>query len=222
MVILIINDPSDPMAQAKGIDAERFIKKLFKRATIIHQLYSTNDKEYVIFNAALMYDCDAVFLLNNWMDSVPAMKLSRLAHDIGMKVITAPDDEWNDYAEIISGVSVAIEKAIGVSFDSFTSKSRNRKLYFARLIFSSICTMNGIPLSVIEDILNRHKSTVSRLPLTVRNELNLNKEFSSLHRMAEEAYKDGLLTDFALEKYWKGRIHQAVMKKGVKMYQCST
>lgn len=222
MVVLNISDPKDPMAQIRGREAEKYIRIAYPNASIIDQLYTTNDKEYFIFNAVLMYNCDAIFLPNKWGLSEPISKLNRLANDIGLVIIIEPNDEWNHYAEIIARVSVSIEKATGISFEDFTSKSHNRRLYYSRLIFYSICTMNQIPAHVIEDVLNRHKTTVKRSSDKVKDELKLNKAFSNLHKKAEDHFNEGLLTDFVLEKFWKEKINRAVLKKGIKVYHSDT
>lgn len=99
----------------------------------------------------------------------------------------------------ITKISNAIESVFGFSYSKFTSKSRERNYYYARLIFFGLCRKHGYSLELIAMLLNPDHTTAFRLNQSFDDELKFNQDFKSLNEKVLAAFgnnnPDGYLSE---------------------------
>ena len=74
-------------------DAERFLKNTYDNIEVVNPVeqvpYEVNKtwEQYMIEDIALLFECDSIFMLNNWEDSKGARIEKSIAQEMGKNII---------------------------------------------------------------------------------------------------------------------------------------
>lgn len=214
MNVLIVGDPNDPLIDQKHKAAESELKKRLFTSVGFCRHQATNQMEYFILNAIMINQCETVYLLEGWLNSTGAVRLKKLAEDFGLKIIYSLNEYWTKILNDITKISNAIESVFELSYSKFTSKSRERKRYFARLIFFGLCRKHGFPFELIATLLNRDHTTIYHLKQNFDDELKFNQDFKSLNEKVLAVFNNNKPGRFLSEKECALKINQLRNNKG--------
>jgi hypothetical protein len=131
---------------------------------------------HMVRDIEMLMSCDAIYLLADWMDSKGARIERYIASEVGMKIFF---EDWDSKDARVHLVKHAIEVVTGLTFDQYTTKSRNRTGYYCRMAFvnkvEKICKV-----AEIKDMIKRDHSTVIHCLGNYQDELKFNKEFREI------------------------------------------
>ncbi len=114
--------------------------------------------EHMKQDFALLLDCDAIYLMDNWEDSRGARIERFTASETGMDVLLEREIRSCDVG--VLRIRHAIREVTGLRFEDYTTPSRKRGLFYARMIFGHHCMEIGMSKSEIARRLNRKHSSV--------------------------------------------------------------
>lgn len=130
---------------------------------------------HMVRDIEMLMGCEAIYLLTNWFESRGARIERNIAVEMGMDVMFE-DKAINIKVERIK---YAIEMATGYWFADYTTKSRKRELYYARMAF--ICrAINHCRVGEISKMTNRDHSTVIHCITNYASEKRYNKDFREI------------------------------------------
>lgn len=208
MNVLIVGDPNDPLIDQKHKAAESELKKHLFTSVGFCRHQATNQMEYFILNTIMINQCETVYLLEGWLNSAGAVRFKKLAEDFGLKIIYSLNEYWTKILNDITEISNAIECVFGFSYSKFTSKSRERNYYYARLIFFGLCRKHGYSLDLIAMLLNRDHTTAFRLNQSFDDELKFNQDFKALNEKVLDVFNNNIPGHFLSEKECVLKINQ--------------
>lgn len=98
--------------------------------------------QYMIRRIEMLMECDSIFMLDNWNEST----MARIEYDIAMRTGKNIYFESNIISnnEIILRIQGVIHEVMGLRFEDYTTRSRERNKYFARMVFVHHCSENNI------------------------------------------------------------------------------
>jgi hypothetical protein len=140
---------------------------------------------HMLANIALLFKCDAIFLLSDWLDSKGAMIEKHIAEVIGLRILyqsKLKDGMQHDAGieMIIFKVRSAIQEVTGFDLPEYAVKSRWRDYYFARMMFAWFCCQyKAENKSLIGSLLNKDHATVLRMLKKFPEEM-VNRDFREL------------------------------------------
>ena len=138
-------------------------------------------KEHMVRDIEMLMTCEAIYLLTNWTDSRGARIERGVGFEMGLEVIL----EGGSISLRAERIKYAIEMATGFCFDDYTTKSRNRELYYARMAF--ICLSEPFyKVSELGEMVNRDHSTVIHCLTNFQSEKQYNKEFRNMINKIEK------------------------------------
>jgi hypothetical protein len=208
MKALIISDPKDPQINKRIRDAKEYLKSQHYDTEVLFPYQKHSDLENYIQIANLLNQGEIIFCTEGWLNDPNAIRLKCLAEDFGLKTIYSLNEYWTKILNGITKISNAIESVFDLSYSKFTSKSRERNRYFARLIFFGLCRKYGFSLELIAILLNRDHTTAYHLIQNFDNELNFNKDFKTLNEKVLEVFNSSNPGCFLSEKECYLKINQ--------------
>lgn len=146
----------------------------------------SNWQDHMVADIALLFQCEAIFLLSDWLDSKGAMIEKNIAQITDLKIYyetkMAEDFRSCEKTEmILFRVEAAIQEVTGLALEEYAVSSRDRGKYFARLIFSYQCFTQGVKnKSYIGEILRKDHTTPLRALKKYPDELKYNPEFRDI------------------------------------------
>lgn len=126
----------------------------------------------------LLFACDAIYMMDNWMESVGAS----IEYDIAMRT---EKDVWfesnvvSDSLEVLR-IQNAIHEVMGLKFGDYITKSKKRDGFFARMIFVYHCRQNKMRLTKIAEYVKRDHSTMLHLLKKYQDDFNFNPQFREI------------------------------------------
>ena len=118
----------------------------------------------------LLLDCNAIYLLANWEQSIGATLEYEIANGLGLIIEFERPPKHRD-------IKAAILTAMGVSFKSITEDSRNRWHVYARMIYAHHCKKRGEHTQHIAEETNHDQSTICYYLRNYDTEYKYNREF---------------------------------------------
>lgn len=118
----------------------------------------------------LLLDCNAIYLLANWEQSIGATLEYDIANGLGLIIEYERPPKHRD-------IKTAILTAMGVSFKSITEDSRNRWHVYARMIYAHHCKKRGEHTQHIAEEINHDQSTICYYLRNYDTEYKYNREF---------------------------------------------
>jgi len=135
-----------------------------------------SEHEHLIKDLPLLLGSNSIFVLDNWFDSKQSRIELKIAQEYGITVIY--ESSTLKYLIKTEKIKEAIFDVLGLKFEQYIKPSRNRDLFFARMIFVNYCReIENISLNAIGDMLNRDHTTVIHAIKTFKNEMHYNAVF---------------------------------------------
>lgn len=144
-------------------------------------------EEHMKIDIELLISCDIVYMLNGWIDSVGACIEYDIAVRMGKKILF--ESEVIKNLNLITKTKDAIHEVTGLTFNEYSSKSRKRDGFYARMLFAHHCFENGIKISTVSELIQRDRTTVLYTLNKYYDEVKYNPEFRRLAESFNEIIK---------------------------------
>lgn len=200
MKALIISDSKGSQLNEKIKEAKEYLESQHHDTEVLFPYQKHSDLENYIQIVNQLNQGEIVFCVEGWLNDPTAIRLKHLAEDFGLKIIYSLNEYWTKILNDITEISNAIECVFGFSYSKFTSKSRERNYYYARLIFFGLCRKHGYSLDLIAMLLNRDHTTAFRLNQNFDDELKFNQNFKSLNEKVLAVFNNNKPGHFLSEK----------------------
>ena len=141
-------------------------------------------EEHMKIDIELLTSCDVVYMLNGWIDSVGACIEYDIATRMGKKILFESDmvNELNS----VTKIKDVIHEISGLKFSEYTSESRKRNCFYARMLFAHKCNENGMKIEDISELIQRDRTTVLYVLNKYDDEVKYNPEFRRLSEKFNE------------------------------------
>lgn len=142
--------------------------------------YDADWKQHMVRDIELLMDCDIILMGERWRESKGARIEKYIAEEMGLTVVfTTRIERQNKEIEFIKA---AIEEATGLQFGQYITRSRERNLYYARMIFAQLCASNCEEITVddIAVMVNRPAGTIMRYMNNFEREVKYNRSFRGI------------------------------------------
>lgn len=135
-------------------------------------------EQHMVKDIELLLQCDAIYMMDNWVDSTGAS----IEYDVAMRT---GKDVWFESNVVrnnlvVTKIQNAIHEAMGLKFNDYITKSRKRDGFFARMIFVYHCRQNKMRLTKIAEYVKRDHSTMLYLLKKYQDDFNYNPEFREI------------------------------------------
>ena len=134
--------------------------------------------EHLCKDIEMLVPCDAIYMMDNWVDSTGAS----IEYDIAMRT---GKDVWfesnviNNHL-VVMKIQNAIHEVMGLKFGDYITKSKKRDGFFARMIFVYHCRQNKMRLTKIAEYVKRDHSTMLHLLKKYQDDFNFNPQFREI------------------------------------------
>jgi hypothetical protein len=140
-------------------------------------------EQHMIKDIELLFQCQAIFLLDNWKESRGARIEKAISDELGLIQF---HEKTISTDKKVSWIQATVEEITCVQFDNFTKKSRKRNWYFARMLFVYHCIESGeISIDALSELVNRNKTSILRYLNNYRFEVKYNSHFRNLAKRVE-------------------------------------
>jgi len=140
--------------------------------------------EHMLRDIESLFDCDVIYMLNNWMDSKGARIEKNIADELGMDVWFESNVEQTE--NITKRIQNTIHEVTGLKFEEYTTKSRKRDTFFARMIFAYHCRNHRMTLMGIAKYINRDHAAIVHYLRRYDDEVKYNPNFRNLAEKVDE------------------------------------
>jgi hypothetical protein len=136
--------------------------------------------EHMVKDIEMLLPCEGVLMLDNWTESTGA----GIEYDIAMRM---GKDVWFETNvahnhEVVMGIQRAIHEVTGLKFCEYTTESRKREKFFARMMFAYHCQKNDIdPMQYIR----RDRTMVYHYLNQYHDEIKFNPYFKKMAMRVE-------------------------------------
>lgn len=140
-------------------------------------------EQHMVCDFGLLLSCDAIYMLDNWQDSTGAKIEYHTAVEMNK-------DVWFE-SNIVSTektvlrIQNAVHEATGMKFNEYTTKSRKRDGFFARMLFVYHCRRNRMKLVEIAKYVHRDHTSMLHLLKKYDDEIKYNPNFRVLAEKVE-------------------------------------
>lgn len=152
-------------------------------------------ENHMIEGIRLLFDCDAIYMLDDWLNSRGAIIEKSIAEISGKQVYfqSSLDQKWKLISKtsfILRKVEGAIEEVTGMRLKDYAIPSKKRELYFARMIYTQQVFNQGIKnRSLIARNLHKNHATVLRSLRKYPDEFRFNPEFRQIASRVSDILK---------------------------------
>lgn len=135
-------------------------------------------EQHMVKDIELLLSCDAIYMMDNWMDSTGA----GIEYDIAMRT---GKDIWfesnivRDNAKVMR-IQNAIHEVTGMRFGEYITKSRKRDGFYSRMIFVYHCRKAKMKLTQIAKFVHRDHSSMLHLLNKYEDDFRFNPQFREL------------------------------------------
>lgn len=141
---------------------------------------SFNDtwERHISRDIALLLPCDAIYMMDNWVDSLGAS----IEYDIALRM---RKDIWFESNVIRDNIQVlriqnAIHEVTGMKFNEYITKSRKRDGFYSRMIFVYHCRQLKMRLTKIAKFVHRAHSSILHLLKKYEDDFKFNPAFREM------------------------------------------
>mgnify|MGYP000084229418 CR=1 FL=1 len=118
-------------------------------------------EQHMVKDFELLLSCDAIYMMDNWIDSKGAQIEYDVANRLG-KDVWFESNVRRDNA-IVMRIQNAIHEVTGLQFNEYITKSRKRDGFFARMLFVYHCRCQKMKLTQIAKYVHRDHSSMLHL-----------------------------------------------------------
>lgn len=137
--------------------------------------------EHMVKDIEMLLDCDGIMMLDNWDTSKGAKIEYNIAVVTEKSILFEANIEKDN--ETVFRIQNAIHEVTGLKFSQYTTKSRKRDGFFARMIFVHHCHANGIdPMKYIL----RDRTMIYHYLNQYHDEIKFNPHFKMIAKKIED------------------------------------
>ena len=137
--------------------------------------------EHLCRDIELLLPCDAIYMMDNWIDSTGASIEYDIAVRTGKEVLFESNVIiLNDEKKAVLRFQNAIHEVTGLRFNQYITKSRKRDGVFARMIFVHHCRKCKMKLMQIAKYVHRDHSSMLHLLKKYEDDFKYNPQFREM------------------------------------------
>lgn len=140
-------------------------------------------EEHMVKDIEMLFECDGILMLDNWESSDGAKIENYIAKTRSM--IIMHERPLTEKKKMVAKLKSAIKEVTGMSFCDYTTKSRNRDAFFARMIFAKHCMCLMKPTEIAK-MINRDRTTVHHMVKVYKDEVKFNPAFREIASKVEQ------------------------------------
>lgn len=140
-------------------------------------------EQHMVKDFELLLPCDAIYMMDNWQDSTGARIEYRTAFEMNKDVWF--ESNIVSLEKMVLRIQNAVHEATGMKFNEYTTKSRKRDGFFARMLFVYHCRRNRMKLVEIAKYVHRDHSSMLHLLKKYDDEKKFNPNFRVLAEKVE-------------------------------------
>lgn len=167
--------------KAKFSEAEEFLNVLGMEAVNPLNNGLPNESPWIKHlcrDIELLHDCDSIYMMMGWQGSTGACIEYDFAVRTNKKVLFESNIIRN--RSIVLRVETAIHEVTGLRLQQYSSRSRKRDGFFARMLFVYHCRREKMKLSDIAGWIHRDHSSMLHLMNKYNDEVRFNHFFASM------------------------------------------
>lgn len=150
-------------------------------------------KTHMLHDISLLMPCDAIYLLEDWIDSRGAMLEKLVAELAGIKILFQFEKKYNDFAALkVFRIQGAIEEVTGLKFEDYKTNSRKRNCFFARMIFAYYCCEVELTPKEIAKYIHRDYTTIHHYLRKYNDECKYNPSFRIIAEQIKEKLENSM------------------------------
>lgn len=171
----------DAVVEQRFNDAEEFLSGL--DLEVVNPLKNGLDKKspwikHLCKDIELLDGCDAIYMMDNWGESDGAC----IEYDFAVR---RKKDIWFESnivrnQSIVLRIQNAVHEVTGLNFNQYTTKSRKRDGFFARMLFVYHCRRNKMKLVEIAKYVHRDHTSMLHLLKKYEDETRFNPYFKAM------------------------------------------
>ena len=135
-------------------------------------------KEHMVADIRLLLDCDAIFMMDNWIESRGASIEYDIANRLNMDVWFESNIRRENRA--VLRIQNAIHEVTGLRLNQYATKSRKRDCFYARMLFVYHCRRLKMTLTQIAKYVHRDHSSMLHFLRKYEDDFNFNPQFREL------------------------------------------
>lgn len=135
-------------------------------------------EQHMVKDIELLFSCDAIFMMDNWIDSKGAQIEYDIANRLGMEIYF--ESKIRHKNEEVLRIQNAIHEVTGMKFNEYVTKSRQRGGFYARMLFVYHCRRNKMKLTQIAQYVHRDHSSMLHLLNKYEDDFKYNPQFRDL------------------------------------------
>ncbi len=139
---------------------------------------SADWKEHMVADIRMLLDCEAIYMMDNWIESRGASIEYDIANRLNMDVWFESKIRRENQA--VLRIQNAIHEVTGLRFNQYTTKSRKRDYFFARVLFVYHCRQLKMTLTQIAKHIHRDHSSMLHFLRKYREDYDYNPQFREL------------------------------------------
>lgn len=134
--------------------------------------------EHMVKDIETLIRCDAIYLMDNWVDSKGSQIEYEIAEHMGLEFIYQSDHVKRN--RDILKIQQAIHEVTGMRLCEYNAQSRKIDGVFARMIFVFQCRRKKMKLKQIAKYIHRDHSTILHLLKKYDEEMKYNSQFRQM------------------------------------------
>lgn len=135
-------------------------------------------KEHMVADIRLLLDCDAIFMMDNWIESRGASIEYDIANRLNMDVWFESNIRRENRA--VLRIQNAIHEVTGLRLNQYATKSRKRDCFYARMLFVYHCRRLKMTLTQIAKRVHRDHSSMLHLLNKYEDDFRYNPQFRDM------------------------------------------
>jgi hypothetical protein len=147
-------------------------------------------EQHIVRDVELLLPCEAIYMFDGWMDSVG----SCIEYDIAMR--TGKDIFFESKViknkDIVLKIKNAIHEVTELKFSEYTTESRKRDGFFARMLFVYHCVQKRIKPTDIAQYIHRDRTLIPYIIKKYIDETRYNPTFRELAQRVDNILNNKL------------------------------
>jgi hypothetical protein len=140
-------------------------------------------EQHMVRDVELLLPCNSIYMFDGWQYSVGAC----IEYDISMR--TGKDVWFESHVmenqSVILRIQSAIHEAVGMQFNEYTTESRKRDGFFARMLFVYHCRQERMKMTDIAQYVHRDHTSILYLLKKYEDETKYNPTFRALAKKVD-------------------------------------
>ena len=135
-------------------------------------------QEHMVADIRMLLDCDAIYMMDNWLESRGASVEYDIANRLNMDVWFESTIRRENRA--VLRIQNAIHEVTGLRLNQYATKSRKRDYFYARMLFVYHCRRLKMTLTQIAKHVHRDHSSMLHFLRKYDDDFNYNPQFREL------------------------------------------